>query len=225
MHTTTTRYPRVVEEIDPLRDPRWAALVDSAPDAEVFHHPLWLALLRERYRYPISAVCVGDSAGELLAGIPVARIESRLTGRRLVSVPFSDLCPPIARDDGSRQRLVGALDETRRRAGLPLEIHAPVPELPDGGTSDRFYHHTVPLSAGAEVVLGKQVKQSKRRGARLAQESGVTIRRATDRDAIDAFFRLQVLTRRRLGVPTQPRSFFRGLANLFDHALGFVLLA
>src|SRR5581483_8890984 len=65
----------------------------------------------------------------------------------------------------------------------------------------------------------------KRRGARLAQESGVTIRRATDRDAIDAFFRLQVLTRRRLGVPTQPRSFFRGLANLFDHALGFVLLA
>ena len=34
----------------------------------------------------------------LLAGLPVAQVASRLTGRRLVAVPFSDSCPPLVRD-------------------------------------------------------------------------------------------------------------------------------
>jgi lipid II:glycine glycyltransferase (peptidoglycan interpeptide bridge formation enzyme) len=100
-----------------------------------------------------------------------------------------------------------------------------VPSLRDGAHSDRFYRHVVPLDAGAEIVLGRQVKQSKRRGAQLALDAGVTVARRTDREAIDAFFRLHVLTRHRLGVPTQPRRFFRALTRLFDSGLGFVLLA
>ena len=216
--------PDLALEVDPLVDPRWASLVDRAPDACIFHHPLWLQLLHDSYGYAISAICTADSAGELRGGIPVARIESRLTGKRLVSVPFSDVCPPIVGDGQCEAQLIDAIDGERRTSGLPLEIHATVPSLPGGGASDRFYHHVVDLSGGYEAVL-RRVKQSKRRGAAVARELGVTVRRASDRAAVDEFFRLHVLTRRRLGVPTQPRRFFRGLSTLFDHGLGFVLLA
>jgi CelD/BcsL family acetyltransferase involved in cellulose biosynthesis len=225
MQTTTSLHHGVVREVDPLTDPRWAELVERAPDAGIFHHPAWLRLLHERYRYPMSAVCLAGGDGELRAGLPLARIESRLTGKRLVSVPFSDVCGPIVLGQELTEPLIAAIAEFRARSGLPLEIHAEVPALPGAGISDRFYQHVVPLADGPEVVLGKRIKQSKRRGAELARKSGVVVRRATDRGALDAFFRLHVLTRHRLGVPTQPRGFFRGLHDLFDNGLGFVLLA
>ena len=83
-----------VAYLDPLADPRWAAFVRCAPEADVFHHPAWLSLLHEHYRYPMQALCVLEH-GEIVAGLPLARVESRLTGRRLVAVPFSDRCVPL----------------------------------------------------------------------------------------------------------------------------------
>jgi CelD/BcsL family acetyltransferase involved in cellulose biosynthesis len=221
---TSCRGPRPCV-VDPVEDPRWSELVERSSDASVFHHPLWLALLRDRYRYPMTAVCVSGADGELLAGLPIAIVRSRLTGTRLVSVPFSDVCGPIVGQGDREQPLLAAVDDERRRLGLALELHAEVPSLPGSGPSDRFYHHVVPLDAGPELVLGKHVKQSKRRGAARALELGVTVAQRIDEAAIDAFFHLHVLNRHRLGIPTQPRSFFRGLTALFDRGMGFVLVA
>jgi lipid II:glycine glycyltransferase (peptidoglycan interpeptide bridge formation enzyme) len=69
------------------------------------------------------------------------------------------------------------------------------------------------------------VKQSQRRNASRAARLGVTVARRHDADALDEFFRLHVLTRRKLGVPTQPRGFFRRFTELFERGLGFVLIA
>jgi CelD/BcsL family acetyltransferase involved in cellulose biosynthesis len=211
--------------LDPVADDRWSELVKRSPDACVFHNPLWLALLRDRYRYPMTAVCLAGAGGELTAGLPIATVRSRLTGTRLVSVPFSDVCGPIVETSGHEEELLAAVDTERKRLGLALEVHAEVPSLPGSAPSDRFYHHVVPLDGGADVVLRKRVKQSKRRGASRARRLGVTVSQRVDAGALDAFFRLHVLTRHKLGVPTQPRRFFRGLAELFDHGLGFVLVA
>jgi CelD/BcsL family acetyltransferase involved in cellulose biosynthesis len=209
--------------VDPITDSRWSELVASAPDGGVFHDPRWLGLVRDTYRYPMHAVCLEDRAGQLVAGLPIATVSSRFTGTRLVSLPFSDLCPPLARDPGHHAALMAALDAERRQAGLPLEIHAPVPELPGGAPSERFYHHVVPLEGGLDAVLGRMAS-SKRRAAAKARKQGATVTARTDRPALQAFFRLHVLTRRKLGVPTQPRRFFTGLEALFADGLGFALL-
>src|SRR4051794_32053546 len=103
--------------LDPVTDPRWEAAV-RAPDATVFHHPAWLRVLREEYRHPIWAVCLEDDEGRVVAGLPVATVVSRLTGNRLVALPFSDVCPPVLSGDLSRlPPLVDALDEERARRG------------------------------------------------------------------------------------------------------------
>jgi CelD/BcsL family acetyltransferase involved in cellulose biosynthesis len=211
--------------IDPVKHPSWSELVERSADASVFHHPLWLTLLHESYRYPMAAVCVMGGGGELIAGLPIATVRSRLTGTRLVSVPFSDVCGPIVGTGEHEAELLAAVDHERRRLGLALEVHAEVPSLSGGGPSDHFYRHVVPLEDGVDLVIGKHVKQSKRRGASVARELGVTVSRRVDEAALNAFFRLHVLTRHKLGVPTQPRRFFRGLTGLFDRGLGFVLLA
>jgi CelD/BcsL family acetyltransferase involved in cellulose biosynthesis len=213
--------------IDPIADPAWTRLLERSPGAGPFHHPHWLALLSEQYGYAMEAVCAEDEEGELVAGLPVAHVSSRLTGRRLVALPFTDLCPPVVAAGASmaaHMTLGAALDRSRRRYGLALEVRAPYLDVPGGWRGRSFLHHTLALERDIGAVEARATPQIAR-GIRKAQREGVEIEFGTDRDALDRFYRLHLHTRRRLGVPTQPKRFIRGLAGLLDAGLGWVALA
>jgi CelD/BcsL family acetyltransferase involved in cellulose biosynthesis len=210
--------------IDPIADPTWLDLVETSPTSEAFHHPRWLRLLRDQYGYGIEAVCIANGAG-IEAGIPIARVESRLTGRRLVSLPFSDTCAPVlaAGSDGTAPTALGeALFETVRTSGLALTVHESVPGAPSALVEPAFYRHLLSLDADPERVERDAWSQAARRGARRAEREGLRVERREDGEALDAFYALHLATRRRLGVPTQPRRFIRRFEQLFEAGLGFV---
>src|SRR5262249_20982544 len=81
--------------LDPLQDPRWADLVEKHPKASVFHTVAWLRALRLTYGYEPVAFTTSSSSDELKNGMVFCRVNSWLTGRRLVSLPFSDHCEPL----------------------------------------------------------------------------------------------------------------------------------
>lgn len=212
--------------LDPTTDPAWSSFVESCPGASIFHHPAWLRLLQDQYGYELCAICVRDRQGDVAAGLPLAKIRSLLTGSRLVALPFSDVCGPLIRADGAERRaaqLVQAVQDEQRRAGTDLEIRDRL-ALPGASIGDRFYQHILQLDPDFPSVESGFEKQVKR-GIRKAVREEVSVERATDRAALDEFFRLHVRTRRHLGVPTQPRSFIRRFVRLFDEDLGFVLTA
>jgi CelD/BcsL family acetyltransferase involved in cellulose biosynthesis len=209
--------------LEPLADPRWGRFAGSAPGASIFHHPAWLGLIARRYGYAVAACCVLDRAGEVRAGLPVALVRSRVTGRRLVAFPFSDVCPPLG-ETGALDALVRAADDLRERMGTSLEVRAELP-VAAARPGSRFRHHVVALGPDLAAVEKGFRRSSVLRGVRRARREGVVIERRTDVGALDAFFRLHVETRSRLGAPTQPRGFIRDLAGLFELGLGFVLLA
>ena len=214
------------ELVDPLEDARWARLVAGAPGALVFHTPAWLRLLRRQYGYELAAWCVRDG-DRLVAGLPVARVVSRLTGRRLVAIPFCDLCGPLVQRDAAPEAeaaLLRLIAAERARAGLDLEIHEAVAGLDGAQPSQRFWHHAVPLSRDVEAVEAAFTKSQVKRGARKARKEGLGLERRTDAAALDAFYGLHLATRRRQGVPIQPRRFIRRFAELFADGLGFVAL-
>jgi CelD/BcsL family acetyltransferase involved in cellulose biosynthesis len=191
--------------IDPVADPRWLELVRRAPGATIFHHPAWLRLLRDTYRYEMSACVVGD------AGLPIAAV----TGRRLVALPFSDLCPPL----GETPELARALEAFRD--GRPLELRG---GFPDATPGERFHHHVLALEPDVEAVVRRFARSQALRGVRRARREGLTCERRIDEAALRSFYALHMRTRRRLGVPTQPRRFILALERLFADGLGFVLL-
>lgn len=210
--------------IDPIADPEWLAFLEGSPSAHVFHHPGWLELLRSQYGYELQACCVRNGQGPLEAGIPLARIESRLTGRRLVALPFSDVCPPaLARDaDPAALTALGeALAEQSRRAGLGLTIHSSLPAVPRAFAQRRFVRHLLGLSDDPAEVERRYSKASVR-NIKKARREGLRMERQTDAAALDRFYSLLVETRHRLGVPTQPKRFIRRFAKLFAADLGFV---
>jgi CelD/BcsL family acetyltransferase involved in cellulose biosynthesis len=207
-------------ELDPLTDARWADFVARAPGAGPFHHPAWLEIIQTHYGWPVRACCLLGDDGAVLAGLPVALVSSRLTGRRLVALPFSDACAPLA-PEGKEDELARALDAYRRRTGLPLFVHGSVP---GGSVTARYHAHRLTLDGGHAEVQELYAKPQVMRGVRRAQREGLVAERRTDAEALAVFYRLHAATRRRLGAPTQPRRFILRFADLFDRGLGFVVL-
>src|ERR1700758_4552655 len=82
-------------QIDPIQDVRWADLVARHPMASVFHTVGWLKTLRRTYGYEPVGFTTSSPSGALKNGLVFCRVNSWLTGRRLVSLPFSDHCEPL----------------------------------------------------------------------------------------------------------------------------------
>jgi CelD/BcsL family acetyltransferase involved in cellulose biosynthesis len=216
-----------LETVDPVADAAWSDLVDRDSAATIFHHPGWLRLLGEYYRYPISAWCVTGDDGRLAAGLPIALVRSRLTGARLISIPFSDTCPPL-RDPASDldpATLAQAVEEERDRAGLPLEVRGELVGVPGGTVVQKYVQHRLALDPDVEQVERRFSKSQVKRGIAKALREGVTVGRHQDRAALSRFYAMHVATRRHQGVPTQPRRFILRFSELFDAGHGFVLLA
>jgi CelD/BcsL family acetyltransferase involved in cellulose biosynthesis len=209
--------------IDPIGDARWLHFVEGEPCATIFHHPAWLALLRDQYGYSFFAPCLVDPRGNLLAGLPVAKVSSRLTGRRLVAVPFSDACEPLGVTEPERRaQLARAIGAAATDVALPLEVRAGIEDIPFGGTALRYVRHRLDLSVGPDP-MERRFTSAVRRGVAKARRSGLSAERRTDPDALTTFYRLHLQTRRYQGVPTQPKRFIARFVELFREGLGFVV--
>ena len=226
------RSPRLSPHLDPtlrlkqipLDDSRWHEFVRSRSDATPFHHPVWASLLAECYGLSGFVLTQSGESGTITAGIPVLeppRLPRR--PRRLVSLPFTDALPPLVDPDAARTFTVAA-DAFRRDAGAArIELRG---TLEGARPADvQAVTHLLALTGDpAEVARG--FSKDKLRNTRVAERKGLTVRRAeSERDLTEAFFDLHVATRRRLGVPTQPKRFFRLLwTRLIEPGHGFVLV-
>jgi hypothetical protein len=104
-----------VYEINPLSDPRWKVFVTGHPKASAFHTASWLRALHTAYGYEPVVITTSSPDTALTNGLAFCRIKSWLTGRRLVSLPFSDHAEPLA--DNSEQ-IDNLLFEMKRRVDV-----------------------------------------------------------------------------------------------------------
>ena len=221
--TRTHSATKEICEIDPIRDPRWEVLVDRHPQASVFHSTKWLKVLQSVYGYEpvvISSCPVGD---RLTNGLVFCRAKSWLTGRRLVSLPFSDHCEPlINRSDELDDMLLQMeryVDEDKWKY---VEIR-PVSWEPSSRTRFarvvKHYLHRLNLSLSSEQLFHSFHKDCVQRKIRRAERENLKYEDGASEELLEKFYRLLVMTRRRQGLPPQPLSWFRGLIAAFGNDL------
>ena len=80
-----------VKIVDPTSDGRWDAFITRQKYSTVFHSSNWAWVLKESYGYVPRYYVLENEAGDIKAAIPFFLIQSRLTGKRLVCLPFSDI--------------------------------------------------------------------------------------------------------------------------------------
>ncbi len=219
---TVTTQPVVLE----LTDPRWVAFVASRPEALVFHHPLWAATISESYGYRAFAAAVVGRGEEVVAGIPAIEVGFG-PRKKWVSLPFTDYCPPLLGDGCDEEAFSREMDSLRSSAGVSrFEVRSLLPQPPAraGATS---LMHRLSLESSEAAVFSRLHRNQVQRNIRRAEREGVRVRRGeSETDLTRVFYQLHVLTRRRLGVPVQPRRYFEVLwRRMLDGGLGFVLIA
>jgi CelD/BcsL family acetyltransferase involved in cellulose biosynthesis len=210
--------------VDPA-DLAWLKLIERCPDALPFHRPEWLSVLEKSYGFRSFVLGVSDASGALEAGLPFLEVEDAFRGRRWVALPFTDRCPPLASSTGARERLAATVDKARcMGAAKRLDIRSMVVG-PGLAHAVAAVTHVLEVKAGYEA-LERSFSSATRRNLRKAQREGLEVRVADDEDdVIRVFYELQVRTRRRLGVPVQPRRFFRALwRHGLERGLGHALL-
>ena len=94
LRLTSNRCNTMIHRFNPLTDPRWPDFVDRHPDAGVFHGRPWLEALRRTYGYEPVVYTTSSPSANLTNGVVFCRVDSWLTGRRLVSLPFADRANP-----------------------------------------------------------------------------------------------------------------------------------
>jgi CelD/BcsL family acetyltransferase involved in cellulose biosynthesis len=207
-------------------DERWLAFATSNLQANVFHHPTWLELLTKCYGYRSFVIAVCDATGEICAGLPMMEISSPLTGRRWVSLPFTDYCAPLYRDASSLRALsnsIAALSQDKRLSRV--ELRWEFPANPDIQLDSQYVVHTIRLCPDPDQVAAR-FERVHRQNVRTAEKRGVRIEQGTQREHLHLYYQLQLETRHRKGIPAQPVRLFENMADiLFDRGLGFVLLA
>jgi CelD/BcsL family acetyltransferase involved in cellulose biosynthesis len=210
-----------------LHDGRWREFAVRRADALPFHHPAWAAVLSEVYRHSAFVVAWLDASGSVTGGLPVMEVRRPGGARRWVALPFTDFCPPLGLGSSTPASVVAELDALRRAAGASsFEVRSALtgPGVSAGATS---YTHDLTLSQDTDKVFAGFHPSQVQRNIRRATREGVRVRWATDEAGLaGTFYRLHVLTRHRLGVPVQPRRYFRSLwRSMADEGLGFVLIA
>ncbi len=200
-----------VYEIDPLHDERWPEFLRRHPSASIFHTPEWLCALHRTYGYKPGAVTTTAPKEPLTNALLFCRVRSWLTGRRLVSVPFSDHCAPLVECDETLNRLVSHLKpELDRGSAKYLEIRSSA--VRDGmSDSASFCLHHLDLRPSLDELFHRLHANCIRRKIARAQREQITCKEGTSEDLLREFYQLTVLTRRRHYVLPQPLSWFRNL--------------
>ncbi|HVB85943.1 MAG TPA: GNAT family N-acetyltransferase [Candidatus Dormibacteraeota bacterium] len=208
--------------VDPLNDDRWDQLVSRHPKASLFHSSAWLRALQKTYGYQLVAFTWCGANEPLDGAILLCEVDSWLTGRRLVSLPFSDHCEPML-SDGDFRSILSALE---LRLPVALWRYIEVRPLDSGGpdssrwhTSATYQFHRLDLRPSLNTLFQNFHHSSTRRKIRRAEREGLEYREGSNESLFNHFYRLLVVTRKRHGIPPQPRKWFRNLMEAFGEEL------
>lgn len=214
-----------IEIINPIEYPGWDELLLTSDQSIFFQTSAWARVLCESYNYkPLYFITRDDD--RLSSLIPVMEVNSFLTGKRGISLPFTDYCTPIADSEDQLNALTEKLIEYGKQAGwMHLELRGGMNYLEKSPVSAAFISHSLDLSGGEQQIF-KSFRDSTRRNIKKASKSNIMVTLDNSWQSVETFCRLNSITRKHHGVPPQPHNFFQ---KIFEHIIsrdkGIVVIA
>ena len=214
-----------LEIINPLDFPDWDELLLTTEDYSFFHSSSWARVLYDSYKYkPLYFSSIENDTLSVL--VPMMEVKSLLTGRRGVSLPFSDHCRPIIPDEKNCQEIMAAIVDYGRRAGWRyIEWRDAENCFKGRKTSSSYIGHILELQENDQDLLSA-FRNSTSRNIKKAVKKGVDVGLHYSMESIRIFYRLNNMTRKMHGLPPQPFYFFK---NVYKHIIlrkkGCVVLA
>jgi hypothetical protein len=213
-----------IKILNPIDVPNWNDQVAELPGATIFHTSNWARVLSDSYGYKPKYFCI-ISNGQLENVIPMMEINSFITGKRGVSLPFSDRVEPLVADKSRFEEILEAIISFGRNNGWRIiDFHGGNRFFDTKNSYTSFISPYIDLKQSI-TSLFKGLRVSTRRNISKAQKMGVTAKISTSKKNLAAFCRLNCLTRKAHGLPPQPDTFFDNIhKNIIDEGKGFLCI-
>ena len=196
-----------IEYVNPLRVRDWNERLTAYPEASFFHTATWAQVLADTYSYqPCFGISRTYAPHSLI--VPLMEVDSVLTGRRGISLPFTDECHVLGGDDKARRSLFRQLvSRATLRRWKYIELRGRIPAFEDVAPSTSFHGHALQLERDSNTAFANITGRA-RTAVRKARNEGVHVDIATDGEAMRSFYDLLCESRKSHGAPAQPARFF-----------------
>jgi FemAB-related protein (PEP-CTERM system-associated) len=212
-----------------LTDSSLGTFVEQQAKEPLYYSQAWLDLITRLYGYKSILLTTTNAPGRITGLLPLCSIQSHLTGRRLVNLPFSDFCPLLAEDEESADALIDqAIQIAQEQKAKYLELRAGSNDIlarrSDLVEGNLYVRWLIPLNTDPDSIwstLRKPVQHQ----VKKSQKQGVQVHIAQHREDMLHYYRLHLQTRcKKHGMPAQPRSYFFGLWDNFAKSGAMQLL-
>ena len=221
-----------VFEIRPLNDPRWEEFLRWHPRAGVFHTSGWLSALQQSYGYEPIAFTTSLPGQPLKNSLVFCQVKSWITGRRLVSLPFSDHCALLVDSAAEQEELLAHVGERVRSEGYTYAEIRPITTrkaAPFAATnlhaSEAFCLHTLSLERPAGELFHNLHPSCIQRKVQRARRENLVYESGRSEELLRKFYGLLLRTRRRHCLPPQPLQWFRNLVDAMAENLTIRLVS
>lgn len=191
----------------------WHNYVKNHPDGTIYHLPRWRDVLVESFNHEPFYLFARNEGNKLCGMLPLFQIKSLLTGNRLVSLPFSYICGPIADSEAVAIKLVKEAERLCEELKCRyLEVRMMRP-LSLGLEANEYFSTYVLELAEPQIVWKKLHQKGVRWAIGKARKDGVIVRVDNTPNGLKLFDYLNQRAKRSLGVPAHPLGFLSSITH------------
>jgi GNAT acetyltransferase-like protein len=210
---------QITYQLNPLTDARWSRLLERDERSSVFHTANWLRALQKTYGYEPLAFSTAAPGVELTNGLVFGRVKSWLTGKRLVSLPFSDHCEPLVENfDQLNNLLEPAKKELSAGAIKYIDVRPLSLAFGQSLSDETFFIHLLDLRPTLDELYKKLHGDSIRRKIQRAEREKLSLEVGSSEALLQEFYGLHVITRQRQEAPPHPLVWFRNVLACLGEA-------
>jgi len=214
--------------IDPAQDNRWDEFVKSHRYGSIFLMTVWSEILKKSYSFKPYYIVVEDD-GVIRAGMPFMKIDSFLTGKRLISLPRTSYCDPLVESEQDWTAILQVAREIVVREKLDyFEIKTQKNSQFLSTTElkyyDYFHNQILDLEVGQEKLWKNFHRTCVRQRIQRAQKNDVVVRVGDKLKDLATFYDLYTKTTQKHVAPSKPFRFFENLWEMLSPSNNIMLL-
>jgi FemAB-related protein (PEP-CTERM system-associated) len=180
--------------------------------ATIFHSTAWKNVIQKSLgHFPLYVAILRD--GKITGILPLFKVVSIFTGKRLVSLPYSGIGGPLAESDEEKELLIEYAEKKRESLScvyLELRTRDCINGRRFLADEKNYLNFRIQLNNDIDRMWSL-ITGFARTKVRKAEKSGLTIREGNSEEDIKTFYNLNLITRKKNGVPSFSIEFFQNI--------------
>jgi hypothetical protein len=201
----------MIEIVTSVKEDEWERFLSDCEYATIYHTPYWKKILEETFNYKPYYLFSQDETGKVIGLLPLFYINSKLTGKKLCSLPLSHQCGYIGSEVAFQDIINRSIELGNELCVDHFEIRSPV-DYSDFHVKNDYSTYVLELTQPQDTWK-RLDKGSVRWAIRKSQKNGVNVTTTEARDDVKKFYELNCITKKELGVPCHSLKLFKDLLS------------